>query len=149
MYKIILLVLFGTLIQGNAEDLKETIIEIIKECISEKTINQEGVKNSLRKPKTPKTDVDFMNAFDCYLYRSEIIKNDEINVDRLRFILLPILVQLHFESDRRTSEELIKNVPEECFKVEKVDPPLLEAVKIRDCIIQSIYDALQSSNVQT
>ncbi|KAF5304857.1 hypothetical protein FQR65_LT07874 [Abscondita terminalis] len=141
--KIVIIVLLGISIQAEDSNLTENISSYAKECISKSSIDEDSVADLLKQDVTPESNNGFMNFVDCFLLKSKIITNDEVDLNKLR-LLLSHMLQFTQKVDAKTAEMLVKDVPEECYNIEKVKPAVAYAVEVRNCIIKYLHSAIQA-----
>ncbi|KAF5304855.1 hypothetical protein FQR65_LT07872 [Abscondita terminalis] len=127
------------LLLADFSTVSEKINQSIQECVEESNLDLEVARNVLKMYIPPESSSEFMQADDCFLHRSEIIKNDKLDLNTFR-LALPTITQFIFETDSKTAESLTSAVPEECFKLEG-EIAFLLAVQTRNCIMKSIVKA--------
>ncbi|KAF5304858.1 hypothetical protein FQR65_LT07875 [Abscondita terminalis] len=147
MYNKMLIILFlGISIQAEDSNLTENISKYVKECISNSSMDEETLADILKQHVTPENNNEFMKVTDCFLQKSEIVTNDEFDLNKLR-LLLPHMVQFSQKVDAKTAELLVKQIPEECYHIEKIEPAVAYSIKVRNCAIKHIHSAIRADEV--
>ncbi|KAK4885357.1 hypothetical protein RN001_001628 [Aquatica leii] len=144
MYKLVLYFLFVALVQANIDnhEVTNTILTTIEKCITKNNLPHEEIWSVWKQPEFPEDNQEFTKFCDCIFTELNIIKDDAVDYDNVKF-MLPNFAAIRFNLSKDKSKEITEKLNTKvCFNLPKTTEAVIHCIRVRNCLYKEFQKVM-------